>query len=327
MNKNLPQILATSVIRSSKPGDSHGGIYWVNLETEEYKQVFDWNNPQISWEGRGGDRGLRGISFYNKNIYVAASDEIFVFNTDFKIIKSFKNRYLKNAHEICVLNNFLYIASTGFDSVLKFDLKKEDFVSGYMVRRPQCLWKRVANQLFNKLGYTKPVFVEFSVFNPNSTTGPEKKDTIHLNNVSATSGKPVFSGTRINHLMELSETKVIYKENIPEFTHNVQYGINEDEVLMNATKYDKIWLLKNNGKEIYDLPQYSEEQMLHTNISKDHARQAFGRGLTAFGDYIIAGSSPSTISVYKRGKSKPLKSIQLSKDIRNAIHGLEVYPY
>jgi len=32
----------------------------------------------IDWVGRGADRGLRGIVFYDGNIYIAASDEIFI---------------------------------------------------------------------------------------------------------------------------------------------------------------------------------------------------------------------------------------------------------
>ncbi len=47
----LPTVLASSVIRSTHRGDSHGGVYRVNLETEKITQILDWNNPDINWEG------------------------------------------------------------------------------------------------------------------------------------------------------------------------------------------------------------------------------------------------------------------------------------
>jgi hypothetical protein len=58
------------------------------------------------------------------------------------------------------------------------------------------------------------------------------------------------------------------------------------------------------------------------------ARQGFGRGLCAISDTLIAaGSSPSTIALYDLDKKKRVKTVNISMDIRNSIHGLEVWPY
>ena len=88
----LPTVIATSVIRSVQQGESHGGIYIIDLETGEVRQPVDWDNAAISWEGRGMDRGLRGIAFYHDYLYVAASDEKFVYDREFNIRKSYRNR-------------------------------------------------------------------------------------------------------------------------------------------------------------------------------------------------------------------------------------------
>ena len=53
----LPAILCTTVVRSSHVGDSHGGVYLVDLETGKYEQKIDWNDGSIDWSGRGGGRG------------------------------------------------------------------------------------------------------------------------------------------------------------------------------------------------------------------------------------------------------------------------------
>jgi WD40 repeat protein len=42
---------------------------------------------------------------------------------------------------------------------------------------------------------------------------------------------------------------------------------------------------------------------------------------------VVGGSSPSTISLYDLETGQPVSSVSLTMDIRNAIHGLEVWPY
>ena len=74
---------------------------------------------------------------------------------------------------------------------------------------------------------------------------------------------------------------------------------------------------------------YPEEQIQFAGIDDSKiARQGFGRGLCPLSDRFIAGgSSPSTISVYDLYSSKMVVSVNLSMDIRNAIHGLEIWPH
>ncbi|MCP4411644.1 MAG: hypothetical protein GY808_03620, partial [Gammaproteobacteria bacterium] len=58
------------------------------------------------------------------------------------------------------------------------------------------------------------------------------------------------------------------------------------------------------------------------------ARQGFGRGLCSYAErFIIGGSSPSTISIYDMENGLTIDTINLTMDIRNAIHGLEIWPY
>jgi len=127
----FPKIITTSVIRSTQQGESHGGVYLIDLNSEKVKQVIDWNKMDIDWAGRGMDRGLRGIAFHDKKIYIAASDKIFEYDQNFKLINSYINRYLKHCHEIFIINSKLYSTSTGYNSILEFDLVSEKFVYGY----------------------------------------------------------------------------------------------------------------------------------------------------------------------------------------------------
>ncbi len=42
---------------------------------------------------------------------------------------------------------------------------------------------------------------------------------------------------------------------------------------------------------------------------------------------VAGGSSPSTVSLYDLRANQRLATVNLTMDIRNAIHGLEVWPF
>ena len=115
---------------------------------------------------------------------------------------------------------------------------------------------------------------------------------------------------------------------IPPNTHNAcPY---KEGVLINDTGNDQVAYLSLPGEIIESFPilNYPQEKLKMNNLPKDHARQAFGRGLCVTkDDLIIGGSSPATISVYQLGQAKVLKTVNLTMDIRNSIHGLEIWPF
>ena len=76
----MTALIATSVVRGSKQGESHGGVFLIDLDRQRVAQPINWNTTDIDWQGRGWDRGLRGIEFDGDKVYIAASDELFVYN-------------------------------------------------------------------------------------------------------------------------------------------------------------------------------------------------------------------------------------------------------
>jgi len=306
----LPTVVTSSVVRSSQQGESHGGVYLVDLEHRSWRQVIDWNDPSISWEGRGWDRGLRGIAFHSGHVYLAASDEVFVYTPDFQLVKSYRNPYLRHCHEICVHEDRLYLTSTGFDSVLEFDLRNEQFATGFFLDR------RDSQQ------------PQLRIFDPGSTEGPAPSMECHINNVVWAEGSLHISGTRMNTLWAVTGLALQATAAIPFTTHNARPF--RDGVLCQDTASDQVAYLDRGGTviETFPLVKYPLESLSWAELTADRARQAFGRGLCLTDDErIIAGSSPSTVSVYEFGSPRPIASVQLSNDIRNAIHGLEVWPY
>ena len=306
----LPKLIATSVVRGSEQGDSHGGIFTVDFDRREAFQHVDWNTSDIDFTGRGWDRGLRGIEFHNGEIYIAASDELFVYDQDFQIQRSFRNPYLKHCHEICKKDNLLFLTSTGYDSILVFNLSQEEFSRGLYIERQRSEW-------------------QLQQFDPCSSEGPEFVNNLHLNMVSVHATGVYFSGLHTGAMLHLGKDFSISEVcSLPAGSHNARPF--REGVLFNDTKSDCVrYVGRNGGDRAFRITRYPEEEVRFAGMDDTKiARQGFGRGLCPLSDRFIAGgSSPSTITIYDLHSNKTVVSVNLSMDIRNAIHGLEIWPY
>ena len=43
MMSKLPKLVATSVVRGSEKGQSHGGVYLIDFAEQRVEQKIDWN--------------------------------------------------------------------------------------------------------------------------------------------------------------------------------------------------------------------------------------------------------------------------------------------
>ena len=302
------RLLATSVVRGSRQGESHGGAYLLDLHAQNARLVLDWDEAGIDWTGRGGDRGLRGIAFDDGTVYIAASDELFAFAPDFAPLDSWRNPYLQHCHEICVHQRTLYLASTGFDTVLGFDLDRRAFH-----------WAlHVDVQRFRFKG---------RVFDPLQEDGPLPLNKLHINNVHCESGGMYIAGLRTGGLLHFNGSAVRMAAELPRGTHNARPF--RDGVLFNDSEADVLRYTGRDGKEDRALavPKYRPRELQRAGAG-DIARQGFARGLCALsGTAVAGGSSPSTVTVYDLAANRQALRVNLSMDVRNAIHGLEVWPF
>jgi hypothetical protein len=307
MNK-LPKFIATSVVRGSQQGESHGGIYTLDFDQQVAEQHVDWNTGDIDFEGRGADRGLRGIAFDGNDIYVAASDELFCYDRNFRIQSSYRNRYLKHCHEIVRKDRLLFLTSTGFDSLLVFNIDRKAFIWGINLLQ-QTRWS----------GLT---------FDPRLDVGPQAANKLHLNNVFVDDTGIYLSGLRAPALLHInSQNEVSEVCSLPLGTHNARPY--RDGLLFNDTASDALRYVARDGQQqVFRIKRYPESEIRFAGIDDSNiARQGFGRGLCVVGDRFVAGgSSPSTISLYDIDAGQLVGSVNISMDIRNAIHGLEVFP-
>lgn len=312
----LPTLIATSVVRGAEQGDSHGGIYLVDFAAQSVNQVVDWDTSEIDFQGRGWDRGLRGIAFYGGEIYIAASDELFVYDTEFNIKRSFRSTYLKHCHEIFQLNNHLYLTSTGHDSILAFDLEKQAF-----------FWA-----IHLAAGEDGPVGTAYDpqgINGPGGANGPQAQNLLHLNSVFADRHGIFASGLGTGGILHIgNKNAVTMAVEMPQGMHNARPF--RDGVLFNDTGSDVVrYVGRDGGEVVFPVPAYEPSELEHAELADGQlARQGFGRGLCVINDRLIAaGSSPSTVTLYDMESESVIARVNFSMDVRNAIHGLEVWPF
>jgi hypothetical protein len=301
-------LIATSVVRGSHQGESHGGVYLVDFKRRSVTQVIDWNSADIDWQGRGWDRGLRGIAFDGERVFIAASNELFVYSPDFELLASYRNPYLRHCHEIAVYQRRLYLTSTGFDSVLGFDLDANRFCFGLNI---VAVGRRFQG----------------SPFDPQRANGPAPGNLLHLNNVYCDASGLYTSGLKTGALVKFDGRTLRRAAGLPRGIHNAHpFG---NGVMFNDTAADRVRLVQP-GREIsFAVPSINQAELTHTELDDSRiARAGFGRGLCVIDDALVAaGSSPSTIALHDLALARTRSVVTLSHDIRNAIHGLEVWPF
>ena len=283
----------------------------IDLDCRDVTKLLDWNKTDIDWQGRGWDRGLRGIAFDGELVYIAASDELFAFTPDFRPAGSWRNSYLKHCHEIAVHERTLYLTSTSCDSILGFDLDAHEFRWAMHVATDQFRFKA-------------------SIFDPRTKDGPLMLNKLHVNSIHCTEGGMYMTGLRTGGMLLYNGRQVQMAAELPPGSHNAQPF--RDGVLFNDTEADALrYAGRGEGREdrALKVPRYPEGELLNRDVDATSvARQAFARGLCVLSDSVVAGgSSPSTVTVYDLAANERLLSVNLTMDVRNAIHGLEVWPY
>ena len=307
----MVKLVTSSVVRGAQQGQSHGGVYLIDLENQMVEQTIDWNTSGIDWQGRGWDRGLRGIAFDGEQVFIAASDELFAYTPDFELIDSWRNPYLKHCHEITVFERSLFLTSTGFDCVLGFDLDQHCFNWGMNIQRRGAKFKPVG-------------------FDPLAHNGPLMLNKMHINNVFCNRHGMYISGLRTGGMLHFNGSAINMAVELPAGTHNAQPF--RDGVLFNDSADDVLrYTGRGEGEEdrAMAVPKYDPNELTHRTAENEKlARPGFARGLCLVSDIVVAGgASPSSVTLYDLAENTTLGSVQLSKDVRNAIHGLEVWPF
>ena len=277
----------------------------VDLARGRTEVAIDWNKTDIDIEGRGGDRGLRGICIVGDSVFVLSSSALLRFDLGLNLEQRYTNPFLKHGHELCFGGGLLYATSTGFDSILAFDPVTERFTSGFHLRNEH-------NQL------------KLLAFDARSLNGPQASNRFHLNSVACDESGIYFAGLRSPGLLHSDGRKLQRKAPLPRGTHNAQPF--RGGILFNDTEGDRVVAQHADRRIEMDVPRSFEGRI--TGSGDDRlARPYFARGLAVIDHrFIVGGSSPSTLTLYDLDEAQAVHQLNLTMDVRNAIHGLAVLP-
>ncbi len=306
------KLVTTSVVRGSHQGESHGGVYLIDLEQRDVRQVIDWNKADIDWQGRGWDRGLRGIAFDGEIVYIAASDELFAYTPDFRLLGSWRNPYLKHCHEIAVWERTLFLTSTGFDSILGFDLDRKEFTWAMHVETQQFRFKG-------------------RVYDPRKDDGPLMLNKLHLNNVHCTRAACTSRASRRAACCSSTAARSRWRSSCRRARTT---RARSATACCSTTPRPTLLRYAGRGEGREDralsVPRYPDEQLLNRDVGSEPASRArvsrAGSPCSRTRSWPAARRrrrSRSTTSP----KNERLLSVNLTMDVRNAIHGLEVWPF
>lgn len=328
----LPRVIISTVIRTAQQGERHGSLYLVDLEAGTHQHVFSWDRVSIDWSGRGGDRGLRGIAVANGHVFVAAADEVLVFDPTFRLVETYRSPYLGSCHEVFLYDDTLYLTSTRYDALLALDLKRGIFTQGWRLalagnHRREIWLKRWL------LHFGRPVqlaSIRAEPFDPNAPNGPQPKQEqdFHLNNVHYDGERLYFAGSKTHALLYLEGDRVYMYAKIPRGVHNARPY--RDGALLNDTAHRRTAYLTRGGRtlEHFAAVLYDERSLEWAYLPEHLARQKFTRGLAITADgLIVTGSSPATVAAYRHGQAEPIRYVTVTRDLREAVHGLEIWPF
>jgi len=297
------KVIATSVIRTSRPKKSHGCLYLIDMAKKDFCEVLSWTE-KIEYSGRGYERGLRGIACYDGSVYVASDKQIQIFDTRFKEVGTIASEYFKDIHEIFIRDGKLYITSTAFDAILIYNLQDERFERGLLKRKDQRIRE----------------------FDPEKTRQIEKKSTNHLNSVYVDKEENIYmAGTMMDKMVVVNGDEERVYAFLPLGSHNARPF--KDGLIMNDTASQNIAYHDLKGKQVkvWKVKEFKKKEIKFYRSDKI-AKPGWARGLCFYENYIIGGSSPSNISVFDFDGAC-INNITLTNDVRNCIHGLAIFPY
>ena len=303
------KIICSTVVRAAKQGGIHGGLYVIDIETEETVYYKPYEKDFINDNERGGERGLRGVAVLSDRIIVADSAGFIELDKDtYEIKRTHQNKdYFKSIHEIAFHDDHVWVTSTAHDAVVKMDL---DFnVKGF--------WELEGRNVLSAKELTGKKEIT-----PETKT---ENDNYHINSISVHDGRlrvaglltPLYDFETMNEICSIPVNKRYQNS----FVHN--FYEHEDTFTANLTTFSSVGFFRKGGSFGWDVIDIPRSKNVTYQVD-DIAVNNWNRGLATRGDKMIIGSSPARLLIYDMKQKKFEKEIVLEKDIRHAIHGLEI---
>jgi len=314
-------IYTSTVIRESKNRQT-GFIYKIDWKQKKVLKKVPVPNPMFSELGeRGGRRGGRGICFWKDEVVVANYDSLIFYDEALNFKRRISHPLFCALHEICSSQEGIWVTSTGNEGLYLLDPKTGNLLYEWFATEENILTKR-------PLEVPKHIIDRSKDYRSTLISG---QDTLtHLNCVSVYDDAVYVTLSRQSAIVQLRpELKIIVYCPSMENPHN-GLRLNGGKFIINDTWNQCVRLFSDDGIEVknIDLKKFHIKILRQTSRLKGLlkvAKPGWLRGLAVIDDKrILAGTSPASIVQIDVEAEKMIGYMQLSKDIRHSIHGLEI---
>ena len=282
----------------------------IDLADQAVFQPIKYDFPNIEWFGLEGERGLRGVAIDGNTVYIAAGNRLLAYDKNFKQTGSWQNSYLANCQGISIFQRELFLACSGNDCVLAFDLDEKKFHWGMHVRSEHYQFRPVA-------------------FEPTSTDGPIPINKLHLRSIICNEGGIYFSGMKTGGLLHFNGKEIQMLAQTPDGAQDVQpfrKGVAFNDSRAGLLRYSGA----DNNSEDRGLPVPYFEASDHDSHDTDETRmlkRGYGRGLCILsGAAIAGGSTPAGVSLYNLRENRKLLTVRFTKNTREAVNAIIAWP-
>jgi len=291
-------------------GQNHGGAYLIDLVKQAVFQKVAYDSEDIEWFGEEGGRGLRGIAFEGETIYISTSNSLLAYDQRFKLIESWRNPYLANCQGICVYQRKLFLACAENDCILSFDLDDKKFHWALQVQSERFQFRPL---IFDPLGSDGPLFI----------------NKLQLRTVHSDDTGLYFSGLKTGGLLRFNGEVIHMHVELPNGAQDAQQFRNG--VIFNDSRAGVLrYAGDDDGAEDRALPISFFTESDHAPDDPDETRmlkRGYGRGLCILSATVVAGgSTPAGVSLYNIRENKGLMTVRFTKNVREAVNCIQVWP-
>jgi len=191
------RILATVVLRTSKPEEAHG--FLVAIDWPARRVVRTLAAPglygELGYRNRGGRRGFRGLARHQGRVWLAASDAIYLLDpASLGIVGMVSHRYMGSIHDLFADGDGVWVTCTGADGIFKINEQQEVVDERWVKGRP-----------------ARDLRVHFD----------DALDTLHINSIYRYRGEIYFYAAFTGEVFRVRPEGVEVTDTLERMCHNV----------------------------------------------------------------------------------------------------------
>lgn len=299
----LTIIAATTVCQNSRRGESHGGVYLIDIGHGRGAHRLDWSHSGIDWDGDVGGRGLRGIEIEGDRVFIATAESLLEFSAEFELLRVHRTSYLGDAQQMHCHDGRLYVCSAAFDAVLAFDAGSGRFDHGLHI-------------IDDEAG------LRARPFDPSSALGPGRGNRLGLASLWCDARGLFVTGVRTTGMLHFDGRRIVRVLTLPEGVRDARPW--RDGVLFNDSAAGCTRFLTPSANRVFPVPRLPAGSLEH----ELEGSAGFVRGLLVLDDHrFVAGSAPFSITLHDLDAMRTTLNFNLAVDARISVHSLVAWPF